>query len=221
MAPPEGRTAMALARAAALADTQGSRLARGVPAAGGRNDGFLRAVELDGRVVGEGADGKVVGAVCRATRQRRVVKLCKDSARAAHEADMCARVAHPNVIECLAQWPPVPERDRVLGSGWPRHALIFPEADASLRHFLDRQRGTPLPSAAALCIGIQMAAGLQHVHAQGVIHRGIKPANVLVSVALRDGNAEGLAAELRVQIADFSQACWSGAPAPAAATRGP
>ena len=56
MAPPEGRTAMALARTGALADTQGSRLARSVPAAGGRNDGFLRAVELDGRVVGEGAD---------------------------------------------------------------------------------------------------------------------------------------------------------------------
>ena len=80
------------AEGAALAATQSSR-------PGGE---LRRAVHLDGGVLGEGADGKVVGAKWRATGQRCAVKLLKDPATAEREASMCARAAHPNVVELLA-----------------------------------------------------------------------------------------------------------------------
>src|SRR5581483_6609315 len=63
----------------------------------------------------------------------------------------------------------------------------------SLQERLDQ--GGPLELEAILRIGMQTAAGLAAAHAQGLIHRDVKPANILL-----EGGME------RVKITDFGLA---------------
>jgi serine/threonine-protein kinase len=62
----------------------------------------------------------------------------------------------------------------------------------------DRLEDGPLPVAEAITIARQMLAGLAHAHAQGIIHRDVKPANVMVSDEIGTGN--------HVRILDFGLA---------------
>jgi serine/threonine protein kinase len=66
-------------------------------------------------------------------------------------------------------------------------------AGVSLQERLDQQG--PLPVKEIVHIGVQIAAGLAAAHAQGVIHRDVKPANIL----LEEGSG-------RVRVSDFGLA---------------
>jgi serine/threonine protein kinase len=48
---------------------------------------------------------------------------------------------------------------------------------------LDRQLGRPLDVSQFLRIEIPLAGALRHVHERGLIHKDIKPANILVDSA--------------------------------------
>ena len=55
-------------------------------------------------------------------------------------------------------------------------AMAFVEGE-SLRHMIERG---PLPAAKAVAIATQLAAALSSAHARGIVHRDVKPANVMV-----------------------------------------
>jgi hypothetical protein len=70
----------------------------------------------------------------------------------------------------------------------------------TLQQYLDRTG--PLDLADTLRIGRQIAEGLAAAHASGLIHRDIKPGNIL----LEAGSSTGAAGQYRVKITDFGLA---------------
>ena len=146
-----------------------------------------------------------VRVVDRKTALWRAAKRETDADLAKEEARLCHRCAHPNVVPLLGLWPASPPR--------AEHVLVFPEADGSLRDFLGRRWDCELASAACRDICSQIAAGLQHMHAQHVLHCGLKPGNVLVSTsfpsaapAAARGGTRPAFATLSVQISDLGRA---------------
>src|SRR5262245_6700553 len=93
-------------------------------------------------------------------------------ARFKREAKVVAALNHPNVIRAHD----IAEEDRY-------HYIIMDYVEGVNPHDLVRKRGPLDPAAAAHYIW-QTADGLDHIHAAGLIHRDIKPGNLLVS---RDG----------------------------------
>ena len=90
------------------------------------------------------------------------------------EARLAARLDHPNVTTVY---------DFQVEDGTAYIVMEYvPEA-------LDRhiRQGQPLPYQRAVEIAIQVARGLQHAHDNGVVHRDIKPQNILLT---EDGTAK-------------------------------
>ena len=100
--------------------------------------------------------------------------------RFVREGRLAARLSHPNVV-------------RVFDAGTNEHGdpyivMEYVRGD-SLAELLTR-RGR-LPAEEAVALGAQAAAGLAHAHAAGLVHRDVKPHNLLV------------AADGTVKVADF------------------
>ena len=90
-------------------------------------------------------------------------------ARFQREARLAARLMHPNVVQIYD----VGEDD----DGRPFIAMEY-VAGATLAELL-RRRG-PLPSTEVAELGIQLCAGLAAAHAAGLVHRDVKPQNLLL-----------------------------------------
>ena len=96
------------------------------------------------------------------------------NARLDRELALLARVKHPNVVECYDHGigrPPNGVADL------PYIVLNFAEGE-TLRHRMTRQGR--LSTDEALPIMIQVLSALQAVHAAGIVHRDVKPANVII-----------------------------------------
>jgi len=150
--------------------------------------------------IGRGATSQVFRARQLNTGQVVAVKILsaglgqdKESvARFAREAETAARLSHPNIV-------------RVMEHGHERGRRYLVMEYVEGRSAAERlARLGPMDIPRAVETGIQAARGLHHAHLAGVIHRDVKPSNLLIHV---DG---------AVKIADLGVAQTASADAPGA-----
>ncbi len=86
-----------------------------------------------------------------------------------HELRIARRISHPHVV-----------RTHDIGDAAGRRFITMEYVDGwSLAQLLEQ--GGPLPLEATVAIGKQLCRALDVVHAQGVVHRDLKPQNVLIT----------------------------------------
>ena len=122
----------------------------------------------------------------------------EDGERATREALASARLAHPAIV---ALYEACPAQDAFY--------LISELVDGDTLARLIAEDA--LSDAEVLQIGVALCSALAHAHARGVIHRDVKPQNVLVPhAARRPGAASGGASAAVAKLTDFGGARLSG-----------
>jgi uncharacterized protein HemY/predicted Ser/Thr protein kinase len=161
------------------------------------NEGRVYSAELPVRVgryrisrlVGQGGMGRVFEAQQDHPRRRVALKLIRatieDEAlvrRFEYEAQALGRLEHPGIARIyeagmaevvLAESPPV-----VAGPPQPFIAMEFVEGATLIEH----ARRAHLDRDAKLRLLAQVCRAVHHAHSKGVIHRDLKPTNILVTV---------------------------------------
>ena len=135
--------------------------------------------------IGEGGMGTVYRARHRLMDRIVAVKVLADGLtsdreavrRFEREARTTARLEHPNIV---------PAHD--FGEHEGTAYLVMPYVEGRDLGRIVREGG-PLPVADAVAHLRQAAVGLAHAHAQGIIHRDVKPGNLLLG---SDGNVHVL-----------------------------
>jgi serine/threonine-protein kinase len=144
--------------------------------------------------VGVGTSSRVFLAVDTQLRRRVAVKLlhealAEDEAflrRFRAEARAAGALSHPNIV-AVFDWG----EDRHDGAVVPYLVTEY-LGGGSLRDILDR--GEPLTPSQTLVVGLDAARALSHAHQRGLVHRDVKPGNLLF-------DEEG-----RLRLADFGLA---------------
>jgi serine/threonine-protein kinase len=106
------------------------------------------------------------------------------------ETRVMSKLNHPNCVSVV---------DFGVWDGAPYLVMEY-VSGTTLRALIDNGA---LPPRRALALIRQIAAGLAHAHAQGVVHRDVKPANIMVSEEIGTGD--------HVRILDFGLARLRGA----------
>ena len=137
--------------------------------------GTLNQIEIHS-VIGHGGNGIVLKGLQPELNRLVAVKvmapqLASSAAartRFAREAQATAAIVHPSVMPILT-----------VHSQGQLPYLVMPYVDCeTLQQRLDREGGLPVVD--VLRIGHQVAEGLAAAHAQGLVHRDVKPANILL-----------------------------------------
>lgn len=124
-------------------------------------------------LVGQGGTAEVWKATDTSLERTVALKLVtvahdESSARAADEAKTLARLSHPSLVQVYDAGTDT--------SGRPWVVMEFVEGET----MAEAVRRGPLPVHRIAEIGASVAEGLDHVHGQGLVHRDVKPANVML-----------------------------------------
>ena len=127
------------------------------------------------RELAQGAYGRVMLAHDKAHARRVVIKELQARWRAdaavvktfLREARVAGSLRHPNVVGVI----------EIEQHGEDRFLVMEHLARGSLQERIDRE--SPLPTDEAVRIARDVLAGLGAAHARGVVHRDVKPANIL------------------------------------------
>lgn len=111
------------------------------------------------------------------------------------EARAVARLRHPNVVEVF---------DVSDEAESERYLVVELVRGMTLRTLLARHKKLPAELTAA--IGLEVAAALSHAHEQGIVHRDVKPENVLIELVAETSSPTPAADHVerrRVKLTDF------------------
>jgi serine/threonine protein kinase len=144
--------------------------------AGGKDWPRLPGYEILGEL---GRGGMAVVYKARDLRRQRLVaiKVCDPglagdgeiAARFRQEQLLAARLTHPNLVAAY-------DAGQVAGVSY----LVLEFVEGHDLTWLVQQHG-PLPTAEACELVRQAALGLQHLHKHGLVHRDVKPANLMLT----------------------------------------
>ena len=126
-------------------------------------------------IVGRGGQGTVYRGHDPSTGQIVAVKILAEGhsdgdflERFQREASILASIEHPHVIKVFDH-----------GEEEDRHYIVTEYVPENLARIIEQ--GDPLPIRRALTVAAQIASALAVTHENGVTHRDVKPANVLIS----------------------------------------
>jgi eukaryotic-like serine/threonine-protein kinase len=164
-----------------------------VPAAGLISERY----ELEDRL-GSGGMSTVYRATDRVLERTVAVKVLAEHlsddekfvARFRREALAVAKLIHPNIVQVYD-----------TGVDAHRHYIVMEYVEGrSVAQLLQRQGS--LGSEPAVQIGVQSCAGLEYAHRQGIVHRDVKPGNLMV-IGGPAGNGASGGGEMSVKLTDF------------------
>ena len=101
---------------------------------------------------------------------------------------MLSPVAEHPTSECLKRLEHECSFREALGPAWSARPIALARDSGRIVLALedpggvplDQLLGNPLELAFFLCLAVSLSAAIDHLHARGMIHKDIKPANVLV-----------------------------------------
>src|SRR3954470_2641759 len=155
-------------------------------------DDFLLARVIDGgylirRRLGRGSAGSVYEGEHVQTKRRVAIKVLHYALSASgelrsrfeREAQSASRLSHPACVSVLdfgriAKIEPAGGADELLGM--PYIVMEFVQGEL----LLDRIHKPPLAAPEALLIARRLLSGLRHAHGLGIVHRDVKPENIML-----------------------------------------
>ncbi|MBE7463300.1 MAG: serine/threonine protein kinase [Planctomycetes bacterium] len=161
----------------------------------------LPGLTIEGKL-GEGGMGAVYRARQKSLNRSVAVKvlpahMVQDRsflARLEREGKLLAQIHHPNVIACFD-----------MGEHEGMRYVVMEFVDGMSLASLIEERGR-LPLREALYVIKQAVQGLDHAHAKGVIHRDVKPDNLLLAKQVNTGTTVVGPLPYTVKIADLGLA---------------
>ena len=147
-----------------------------------------------GERLGSGGMSSVHKAVDRTLERTVAIKILAEHlsdderfvARFRREALAVAKLIHPNIVQVY---------DTGIDDGRRYIVMEYAEGRSGAQVL---QRHGPLDAETTVEIGIQACSGLDYAHRRGIIHRDVKPGNLMIS-----GGPVGGGAQLAVKLTDF------------------